>query len=151
MAPKSTQSMRLIISTYRLIGISCLRRTRILGGFSKRLRENLAGDGGRRVTAFFGRLNQHGDCELRLVVRCESDKPRALQALRLAVDHRVVLCCARLARDAQSLYRCGSCRATLDSAEHCLSHKLDLLWFRAQMRANIRLALMDDLAIGGLD
>src|ERR1017187_2166384 len=150
-APNSTQSMRLIISMYRLIGIDRLRGTRVLGGLSKRLRENLAGDGGRRVAAFFRRLNQHGDRELWLVVRCESDKPRALQALRLAVANRVLLRCARLARHAQSVYRRGTRRAILDSAKHRVPHEFDLLGFRSQMGANIRLAFMDDLTIGGLD
>src|ERR1035437_7989748 len=116
MAPNSTQSMRLIISMYRLIGIDRLRGTRVLGGLSKRLRENLTGDGGRRVAAFFRRLNQHGYRDLRLVVGCEPDKPCAVQPLRLAVDDLVVLRCACFASHAQSLYRGGTRRAILDSA-----------------------------------
>src|SRR6266404_1825973 len=151
MAANSTQSMRLIISMYRLIGIGRLRGARVLYALSKHLGENLAGNGRCRMAFVCCVFNQHGYGDLWLVVGCEPDKPRASQPLRLAIDDLVVLRRAGLACHAQSLHCGGTRRAALNSAKHCLPYEFDLLGSRAQMGANIRFAVMDDLAIGGLD
>src|SRR5438045_9140731 len=125
--PKSTQSMRLIMSRYRLIGIDRLRRMVVLDALPKYLRKNLAGNRRCRV-AFVGCVfNQHGYGDLRLVVGCEPDKPRAIQPLRFAVDDPIVLRRACFARHAQSLHPGRTRRATLDRAKHCLAHEFNLL------------------------
>src|ERR1039458_9925515 len=152
MAPNSTQSMRLIISRYRLIKVGCPRRTCVLDTLAENLRKNLARDLSSRVAAVFRVFDQYGDRDLWLVVWCEPDKPRAIQALRLAVHGLVVFRGTRFARHRQSLHRCRVCRAAvLHRAEHRMAHEFDLLGFRGQMGANIRLALMHNLAIGGLN
>src|ERR1035441_2921861 len=96
MAPNSTQSMRLIISRYRLIKVGCPRRTCVLDTLAENLRKNLARDLSSRVAAVFRVFDQYGDRDLWLVVGCEPDKPRAIQALRLAVHGLVVFRGTRL-------------------------------------------------------
>src|ERR1035438_409365 len=95
------QSMRLIMSRYRLINIDRPRRTCVLDTLAKHLRKDLAGDRGSSMAAVSCVLDQHGDRDLRLVVGCKPDKPRAIQPLCLAVHGLVVLRRASLARDAQ--------------------------------------------------